>query len=163
VRNAHSSDHDTRRTRATLATRIRSAIIVVTVISITIALAAVAYFTTLQQSQAAQQPVQVTWRDSSSNVITSITLGRYGQSRSVTVSFICSQSVGSVILKLSPSIANVVTLSTLAFSSCDGSLRYVTLAIPSIRSMNLNGTLAVVRSDLDTTLSGLLTINVQKS
>lgn len=144
-----------------MSSRPLSALIIGLAIVIVVSAGVLAYTTTLRQSSV--QPVQVTWRDATGGLITSVSLVSSSTTyRSQTVSFTCSGSVGAVSLQLSSSISEVHVYPSI-YASCTTSPNYVTLSVSATNSVAATGALQVIQSDIYRTLPGQLTINVQVS
>jgi hypothetical protein len=136
-------------------------------IVVVVAVAAAALSYQLLNQQSASQPSAVIWRDSSGNLITSITL-TYSASgaNSKIVSFTCYPSLNSVTLSLSIGLQPRVTVSPPNFPSCNSTPNTVTLTVSPPNSNTITGELRVLASTSPETLaaiSGTLSIQVLAS
>ncbi len=104
-----------------------------------------AYSSTILGASVPTTP-KVTWKDSSGNVITSITLSfATPGSASRTVTFTCSPSAGPVSLRLTFSLSSLVTLSLSDFQSCASTPNVVTLTASSATAVSADGTLRITQ------------------
>ncbi len=136
-------------------------ILVIVIALAALSLASYGAYTSIQR--AAQPPIpKVTWKDSSGNIITSITLSFTAPSSThQAVTFACSPSVGSVTLRLTPSLEGIVTLSQTDFSFCNSTPNTITISAQSSTAQAISGTLQVRQPDIYRTLAQPLAIIVQ--